>query len=329
MRIAKGLLLVTAGLLGLWLAAGLPRQRGPSPQALMPPPVAAVNSPAAPARQRPAGAVPTPGTAETEAVEDLFICPLYSPDPDAKATIERFLFGLGARRSQGRCVYRHPGLSRPVVIHIVTDRAGFERALTTEGAHVILCSHANYGLGPAFATPGEMWSQTITDLRTIDDDRLFTCSSPWIGVNVLKMREKQKYPFWAPRYRDGASAVMPYTFGDPAGNPPYNYLLTYQVPGDPTRYPIEAAPDSFLERFPTTRRPAWNDPDGGTPDPANPAHRNYFITNDQQDFLCEGAWSAAFYDDEASDDDCLTAPAGDGTSTATWAFDIPHDGLYD
>ncbi|NLF15949.1 MAG: hypothetical protein GX595_01645, partial [Lentisphaerae bacterium] len=42
-----------------------------------------------------------------------------------------------------------------------------------------------------------------------------------------------------------------------------------------------------------------------------------------------GAWSAAFYDDEASDDDCLTAPAGDGTSTATWAFDIPHDGLYD
>lgn len=329
MRIATGFLLVSVGLIGLGLSAGQPRRRDPAPQTLAAPPKAAVNSPAAPIRLRPGSSADTANTAAPEAVEDLFICPLYSVDPDAGTKFEQLLFSLGARRSKGRLVYNHPRLDRTVVVHMVNDRPGLERALTTEGAHVVICSHANYGLGPSFATPMELWSQTITNLRSIDDERIFAYSTPWVGVNIYKLREEQRYPFWEPVYRDGSSGVMPYTFGDPAGDPPYNFLLTYQLPGDPTHYPIEDAPGSFLERFPTSHRSAWYAADGGAPDPANPAHRDCYITNEQSDFRCNGSWSTAYFDDEASDDYCLIAKAGKDGSTATWFFDIPRDGLYD
>jgi len=72
---------------------------------------------------------------------------------------------------------------------------------------------------------------------------------------------------------------MPYDFDDPRGNPPYNYYITYQVPGDPTYYKVETVRNSATERFPGSGATPWYSPDGGTPSATNPAHREYYITN--------------------------------------------------
>jgi hypothetical protein len=67
---------------------------------------------------------------------------------------------------------------------------------------------------------------------------------------------------------------MPFNYGDPQGDPPYNYYITYQVPGDPTYYKVRQ-----LVRFPDSGKPAWYSPTGTPPDPANPGDQQYYITN--------------------------------------------------
>ena len=135
-------------------------------------------------------------------------------------------------------------------------------ALYTEKAHIIIRGHSNYGLGGVYATSREFAAQTITSIRYMDDDRLVNYSSPWVAVNVPRLLAHQSFPNWWPVFQDGTSAIMPYDFNDPRGDPPYNYYLTYQVPGDPTWYKIETVDNSALERFPGCDKPAWHAADG-------------------------------------------------------------------
>jgi hypothetical protein len=100
-----------------------------------------------------------------------------------------------------------------------------------------------------------------------------------MGISVRGMISGQPYPNWWPEFRDGTSGIMPYDFNDPRGNPPYNYYITYQVPGDPTFYKAETVRNSAVERFPGSGATPWYSADGSAPSATNPAHREYYITN--------------------------------------------------
>jgi hypothetical protein len=71
------------------------------------------------------------------------------------------------------------------------------------------------------------------------------------------MRTGQKYPFWWPIFKDRTYGIMPYVFNDPDEDPPYNYYITYQVPGDPKHYKVETVRNSGIERFSDSGKPAW------------------------------------------------------------------------
>ena len=267
-------------------------------------------------------AVPNP-------VEHLYVCILYGPTKGMKSRVEVLLRSLKAKMAGDLWTYTNPAQRKDYVIHFVRDTEGLTQALYTPGAHIAMVGHANYGMGAVFATDQEMAEQTIPDIRYLDDDRMFTTSSPWIGVKVYGVVEHQSFPNWQPRFKDGTSGIMPYDFGDPRGDPPYNYYISYQVPGDPTHYPIETVANSALERFPSAGRPAWYAADGSPPDPGNPDHRQYYITNRDETFELTGAWQASGYlTTKAHGDDHLYTPAGTGDASARWNFQIPRAGRY-
>ena len=88
-----------------------------------------------------------------------------------------------------------------------------------------------------------------------------------VDPDISGMKFGQPYPNWEPVYKNGKSAIMPYDFGDPKGPPPYNYYLTYTLPGDPIHYKVELADGSNIERFPDSGVQAWYASDGSKPDP--------------------------------------------------------------
>jgi len=277
-----------------------------------------------------AGAAPPPTNSVTDGLqtEHIYVCWLYGPNVSGTRGLTSFLQKLGARKKGSLWTYTNASLQRAFVIHLVSDFAGMKQALYTEDAHVVINGHSNYGMGGVFATATELGRQKITAIRYIDDDRLLTYSSPWIAVNVPKIREHQSYPNWWPVFQDGASGIMPYDFDDPRGLPPYNYCLTYQLPGDPTHYKIETVENSHLERFPGCHHPAWYALDGSAPDPANPDHLQYFLTNTNKAFESVGAWTPTNSARGYYGTDYLYAPAGQGLNQVGWFFSIPAPGNY-
>ncbi len=277
-----------------------------------------------------AGAIPPPANPATNgfATEHMYICMLYAPDKSGVKGLTRYLQKLGARGKGALWTYTNPLLKQTTVIHVVVDFAGIKQALYTEDAHVIILGHSNFGLGGVFANAQELGSQKIKTIYYMDDDRLLTWSSPWIAVNVPRIRGHQSYPNWWPVFKDGTSAVMPLDFDDPRGTPPFNYCLTYQVPGDPTWYKIESVENSALERFPGCDKPAWYSPDGSAPDPANPDHLQYFLTNTNKTFESVGIWVGTNSARGYYGRDYLCAPAGKGLSQVGWFFSIPAAGNY-
>jgi PKD repeat protein len=122
---------------------------------------------------------------------------------------------------------------------------------------------------------------------------------------------------------------MPYVFGDPRGNPPYNYYLTYQMQGDPTYYRVEGVNKGAIQRFPDSGRPAWYSSTGAAPNPSTQGQ--YYITNSalwEPDLDITGNWMesrtiAGYYLENY-----LYTPAGQGNNTAEWFFTIPSPGYY-
>jgi hypothetical protein len=261
--------------------------------------------------------------------EHLFIGILYGPDPNRDSKLMALLSILKARQNGAVWVYTNTTQNKDYVIHLVRDSESLKQALYTEGAHVILGGHSNYGLGAVFATDAEMAAQRIDDIRYIDDDRILNYSSRWVSVRIYGIIEHQSFPNWQPILEDGTSGIMPYDFGDPRGDPAYNFYLTYQVPGDPTHYRVETVANSALQRFPSSKRPAWYSPDGSAPDPGNPDHRQYYITNTSDEFELTGVWQTSGYlNKTAHGDHFLRTPAGSGDKVAKWSFTIPSAGAY-
>jgi PKD repeat protein len=262
--------------------------------------------------------------------EDIYACFAYGPGNYVPLFTE-FLEEIGAYLDGDIWIYRNEQ-DKTFRIHFVHDMDTMRQALYMEGAHILLQGHSNYGLGPIFATDQEVEDQLIEDIRYIDDDRILNYSSPWIHVNVRGMRTGQSYPYWWPVYKDGTSGIMPYVFGDPTGElPPYNYFMTYQVPGDSTYYKVENVRAGAVDRFPDSNVPAWYSPDGSPPDPNIPEHLQYYITNPTpKTYSCEyvGTWTEVMDLEGHFKENYRYAPAGYGAKQVVWTFTIPFAGTY-
>jgi PKD repeat protein len=237
---------------------------------------------------------------------------------------------IGATEVGDGWVYVNESIARTHYIYFVDDIDGMKQALMEEGAHVIFTGHSNYGHGPSFASGRETSLQIIEDILYVDDPRIFNVSTEWINVRLAGMRTGQAYPFWRWEYQDGEDAKMPYDWGDPAGDPPYNYYLTYQVPGDQTHYKIETVRRGAVERF-SYSAPPWYSPTGEEPDPGNPDHMQYYITNPEPwypSFETEGNWEERYQETGFFKENYMRTPPGDGSDVAKFMFRIPEAGRY-
>ncbi len=267
--------------------------------------------------------VPGPGLD----VEHIYACWAYAA---GTSPLIATLQDIGAYQEGDIWKYTNIVQNKEYIIHIIEDDiAAMKEAFKTENAHIIIVGHANYGLGPIPATPTEKSQEYIDDILYIDDPRILNFSSPFFPVSLWGLIYGQAYPNWQPIFQDGTSGIMPFVFDDPQGPPPYNYYLTYQVPGNPTYYKIETVRSSAIERCPGYDIPAWDStPDGIPPDPTNPDHRQYFITNYplcndigewERSQAVSGYYGANYY---------YNTPPGYGDNEVRWIFRPPVPETY-
>jgi PKD repeat protein len=226
------------------------------------------------------------------ALENVYLCDGYSKNALFIPRCIEYIEGIGAVENGGMWIYENP--SKGVTYHIYTVHSpeAMEQALKDEGAHIIFNGHSNFGFGASFGTSKEIQNQQIDNIFFVDDDRFANYSTDMVSTKVDGMKYGQAYPNWEPVFKDGTNAIMPYDFTE--GIPPYNYYLTYTIPGDSTTYKVELSDGSFLERFPDSNTPAWFSTDGSLPDPVENAE--YFITNPDSEFShCDfvGEWPIA------------------------------------
>ena len=272
-----------------------------------------------------------------EAVENIYLCDAYSSDIEGRFIPEciEVLQRLGAVEDNGIWVYRNPSTNITHFVHIVRTPEAMELALKEEKAHIIFDGHANFGLGATFATTEERRNQQINNIYFVDDDRFTSFSSDMVSLKPDGVKYGQAYPNWEPIFKDGTSGIMPYDFNDPRGNPPYNYYLTYKVPGDSNVYKVEQHDGSLLRRFPDSGSPPWFSPDGSPPDPK--ANREYFITNPDPDFdrfYTVGNWPFGKKGDGYMGENGYYGynyqyhSAGTGANVATWNCFMKVPGYY-
>jgi hypothetical protein len=124
---------------------------------------------------------------------------------------------------------------------------------------------------------------------------------------------------------------MPYDFNDPNIDPPYNYYLTYRIPGDPNLYKIETVFKGAIERFPDSNIPAWYSPDGSSPDPTKPEELQYFLTNlnpAEPPVNVVGDWTWSREISQFFKENYFYRPAGTGQNKVEWFFTIQEPGDY-
>lgn len=266
-----------------------------------------------------------------QTTERIYFAPGYA-SRNAMSLMTSTLQGMGCTLSSNEWTCLNTARNKRFLVYPVTTNQQWIDALKTEGAHILYFGHSNYGLGQNFATSKEFSTQVIEDIYFIDDDRIVNTSSPWIHVSVSGMRTGQAYPFWWPVFKDGTSGILPYEFGDPRGiDPPYNYYVTYQVPGDPTHYKIETVRNSAIQRFNDSGKPAWYSPAGSPPDPNNPDHLKYYITNTtpwSPSVEVSGDWTESRTDPGYFKENYRVKSAGSGSSYVKWFFTIPTGGNY-
>jgi PKD repeat protein len=270
-------------------------------------------------------------------VEHIYISFGYGGQTQDKSLFAAMLIDLGATGSGNEWQYIDTAKNKTYMIHFIESLDGVAAPMTTFGAHVIINAHSNYGLGLVFANSSEKANLMITDIKYIDDDRILNIGTPWVSVSPSGMRTGQAYPYWWPVFKDGTSGLMPYVFGDPNGDPAYNYYPTYRVAGDSTYYKIESTRNSALQRYFDCGKPAWYSETGGVPNPNDPNHQKYYITNSASwspSFLSSGPWvqdqvaPALVYSAEYFKENYFYTTAGTGTTWAKWLFTIPASGKY-
>lgn len=263
-------------------------------------------------------------------IEPVFACFAYGSER-VNYQWEDMLVNIGATKVDDLWVYTNPAQNKSYVIRTVNTLEGMKEALKTPDSHVMIYGHANYGLGPIFPTSEEQSKQVIENLYYVDDDRILNYSTDTVALSISGMITSQAYPNWYPQFKDGSSAVMPYDFGDPRGNPPYNYYLTYRIPGDPTYYRIQSPRNPALVRFPDSGYPAWYSPTGAIPNPSIASHRQYFIRNPKPwdpPFEKTAGWGGSVKVSGYYGVNYLWAPAGTGSEKAAWKFSVPFSGPY-
>ena len=238
---------------------------------------------------------------------------------------------MGAQKDGDAWRYKNISLKKEFVIHFVEDINSMKLALQEEGAHVLFQGHSNYGLGPVFATIEEIQNQYIEDIYWIDDPRILNISSPWVPFKIKSIRTDHDFPDWWPEFQDGTSGIMPYDFSDPNIDPPYNYYITYRIPGDPNLYKVETVRNGAIERFPNSEKPAWYSPDGRSPDPTNPDELQYFLTNLEPadpPVNVVGDWTWSREISQFFKENYFYHPAGTGQNKVEWLFTIQQPGYY-
>ena len=269
----------------------------------------------------------------TSSEENVFIVIGYAIYNSSARTIE-LLESMGAQQQGNVWVYRNDERDKTYYIELIfNDMEGLKRALRTEGATILYDGHSNYGLGQVTASNQEINNQTIEDIYYIDDPRVLNMSSKWMSIPISSERETHAFPNWWPKFQDGTSGIMPFVFNDPSGiDPPYNYYLTYQIPGDPTYYKIENVHNAALERFPDCYSEPWFSADGTPPDSTNPDDIQYYITNDQPwspSCVINGNWTESRNGDGFYNETYLITPAGQGNKEVEWIFnDLPEASNY-
>jgi PKD repeat protein/uncharacterized protein YdeI (BOF family) len=257
--------------------------------------------------------------------ENIYVCYMYM---HWWSSLEAGLQDMGCQKiNQDLWKFENPALNKQFMIHLVRDIPGALAVLKTEGTHVIIAGHANYGMGPLPGTNAEKTSHIIPDIYTIDDPRIINISTPMFSVSVSGITGGQAYPNWKPIYQDGTDGKMPFGFNDPKGAPAYNYYITYQVPGDPTHHRIETGLYSALERFPDSQIEPWYSPTGTAPDPSNPNHIKYFIVVPGF-FRMVGVWISDLIIPGFFGSGYNYLPAGAGANIAQWDFRILESGNY-
>jgi len=265
-----------------------------------------------------------------EVVEHIYACFIYDYEPNSESKFISLIQSLGAIKTGDIYQYTNP-VGAKTYIHIIKQIPAMIAALKTEGAHVMVKGHSNYGLGPVFPTRTEQQQMIIEDIHFIDDDRILNLSTPWIHVSISGLRTGQAYPYWWPIFKDGTSGIMPYEFDDPRGDPPYNYYISYQVPGSSSWYKAETVRDGAIERFPDSGRPAWFASDGSAPDPNNPNHIDYYIVNDTPwlpTVEVYGSWSEDYRSSTQFKENYSYCSAGSGANQVRWLYTIKQAGDY-
>jgi PKD repeat protein len=267
--------------------------------------------------------------------ENIYVCDGYGGNDFLVQDLTQKMREMNTAQTADGWVYRPANSNMTYNIHILHDKQAAINALYETNAHVVIGGHANYGFGLVFATSKEILDQKIDDFRYVDDDRLLNYSTDSVSTKVDGMKYGQAYPNWEPVFKDGRSALMPYDFGDPRGNPPYNYYVTYQLPNDPTNYRIEIN-GNYLERYSDSGVPAWYSPQGLKPDRVN--NPEFFIRNPDvyyNRFDHVGEWvikkdPAGGYSGQAGymGYNYQVQWRGSGSKVATWTMVVKQPGQY-
>ncbi|MFZ5568880.1 MAG: PKD domain-containing protein [Thermodesulfobacteriota bacterium] len=215
----------------------------------------------------------------TSASENIYCVEIYGGISNFAEVAGQSLSRYGAVKVDGIWRYTSPKNGVTYFFHPVKTKEQFLAAVREEGAVILIRGHSNYGLGLTFPP----FNTALQNVRYVDDNLIFNCSSDMVDVTTAGFRYSQAYPNWTPIYQDGSDAKWPYGWDDPAGRlPAYNYYLTYTLPGDPTHYRVEASSNGqYLERFQGSGS-AWYSPTGAKPNPVN--NPSYFIVNSKPEF---------------------------------------------
>jgi len=212
------------------------------------------------------------GSGNVGGAENIFIALAYNPE-NVTGKYTSTLKNNGF--TQQGSVWVANRFGKTYTAHFANSFSALRSALTTPGAIIVIEGHSNYGLGFVFANDTEIKNQRIYGVRYIDDPRIFQMTPKWVAIDVKDFINYQAYPNWWPKFQDGTSGILPYTFSQ--GRPPYNYYITYKLGSN--YYKVETAHRSAMQRFPDCGKPAWYSSAGAEPSVSNPAHTKYFITN--------------------------------------------------
>jgi PKD repeat protein len=207
--------------------------------------------------------------------EHLYLVSTYGGFENYAETAGQTLSSYGAKKVNDLWTYTNTTKGITYILHNVDSKEKFNAAVQEQDAVILIRGHSNYGLGLVFPP----FDEAVNNIKYADDSRIFVIGSDMTDISMAGFNYSQAFPYFRPVYQDGTSAVWPYDWSDPQGRtPPYNYYMTYTLPGDSTHYRVEySSTGGFIERFPGSGT-AWYAEDGSKPDPVQ--NEEYFIVND-------------------------------------------------